>query len=194
MYQNYKKARDLSWKVLLECNIRSLPVNLNAIAKHYGIKIVVYSNTSLLPALNGKAMSVDGFSAIIGEQKIIFINDFIENKHRRRFTLAHELGHCILNHPLDHILFRTSERCMFETEANIFARDLLMPSAVLAAMNVHRFEDIMNICGVSAESAKLRAERLKYLYKKNMFCTHPLEKAVAEQFKEFIQNTKRDTY
>ena len=190
MYQNYKKARDVSWKVILDCNIHSLPVNLNNVANHYGIKIVVYSNTSLLPALNDKAMSVDGFSAIIGEQKIIFINGCVGNKHRRRFTLAHELGHCILNHPLDHILFRASEQCIFETEANIFARDLLMPSAVLAAMNVHRFEDIMNICGVSAESAKLRAERLKYLYQKNIFCTHPYEKAVAEQFKEYIEKFK----
>lgn len=35
MYEHYKKARDMSWKVLLECGINSLPVDLWKIAEHF---------------------------------------------------------------------------------------------------------------------------------------------------------------
>lgn len=190
-YTNYQKARNKSWEVLLECKINTLPVNLASIANHYDIKIIPYSSTSFIHALRQEAISGDGFSVHIKNKKMIFINDTIPNNSRRRFTLAHELGHCILEHPLDSIQFRTNEfydsKQALEAEANVFARDLLMPAVVLAKMDIHNVDEIVKLCKVSNQSATIRAKRLAKLYEKNMFCTHPLEKAVAEQFKEYIQ-------
>ena len=193
-YANYKKARNKSWEVLLDCKINSLPVNLAAIAIHYNIKIISYSLTSFIHALKQEALSGDGFSANVKDKKIIFINDTIPNRNRRRFTLAHELGHCILEHPLDSIQFRTNEfydsKQALEAEANVFARSLLMPAVVLAKMNVHNVYDIMKLCKTSKQSAAIRSERLAKLYERNMFCLHPSERAVAEQFKEYIEKFK----
>lgn len=190
-YANYQKARNKSWEVLLKCKINSLPVNLAAVANQYDIKIIPYSSTSFVHALKQEALSGDGFSANVKDKKIIFINDTIPNNNRRRFTLAHELGHCILGHPLDNIQFRTNEfydsKQALEAEANVFARDLLMPAVVLAKMDIHNVDEIVKLCKVSNQSATIRAKRLAKLYEKNMFCSHPLEKAVAEQFKEYIQ-------
>ena len=193
-YANYKKARNKSWEVLLDCKINSLPVNLAAIAIHYNIKIISYSLTSFIHALKQEALSGDGFSANVKDKKIIFINDTTPNRNRRRFTLAHELGHCILEHPLDSIQFRTNEfydsKQALEAEANVFARSLLMPAVVLAKMNVHNVYDIMKLCKTSKQSAAIRSERLAKLYERNMFCLHPSERAVAEQFKEYIEKFK----
>lgn len=193
-YVDYKKVRNKTWEVLLNCKINSLPVNLAAVAIQYDIKIIPYSSTSFVHALKQEALSGDGFSANVKDKKIIFINDRISNNSRRRFTLAHELGHCILGHPLDNIQFRTNEfydsKQALEAEANVFARSLLMPAVVLAKMNIHNVYDIMKLCKTSKQSAAIRAERLAKLYERNMFCTHPYEKAVAEQFKAYIETFK----
>lgn len=193
-YVDYKKVRNKTWEVLLNCKINSLPVNLAAVAIQYDIKIIPYSSTSFVHALKQEALSGDGFSANVKDKKIIFINDRISNNSRRRFTLAHELGHCILGHPLDNIQFRTNEfydsKQALEAEANVFARSLLMPAVVLAKMNVHNVYDIMKLCKTSKQSAAIRSERLAKLYERNMFCLHPSERAVAEQFKEYIEKFK----
>lgn len=193
-YVDYKKVRNKTWEVLLNCKINSLPVNLAAVAIQYDIKIIPYSSTSFVHALKQEALSGDGFSANVKDKKIIFINDRISNNSRRRFTLAHELGHCILGHPLDNIQFRTNEfydsKQALEAEANVFARDLLMPAVVLAKMDIHNVDEIVKLCKVSNQSATIRAKRLEKLYEKNMFCTYPHEKAVAEQFKEYVEKFK----
>ena len=193
-YVDYKKVRNKTWEVLLNCKINSLPVNLAAVAIQYDIKIIPYSSTSFVHALKQEALSGDGFSANVKDKKIIFINDRISNNSRRRFTLAHELGHCILGHPLDNIQFRTNEfydsKYALEAEANVFARDLLMPAVVLAKMDIHNVDEIVKLCKVSNQSATIRAKRLEKLSERNMFCTYPHEKAVAEQFKEYVEKFK----
>ena len=193
-YVDYKKVRNKTWEVLLNCKINSLPVNLAAVAIQYDIKIIPYSSTSFVHALKQEALSGDGFSENVKDKKIIFINDRISNNSRRRFTLAHELGHCILGHPIDNIQFRTNEfydsKQALEAEANVFARDLLMPAVVLAKMDIHNVDEIVKLCKVSNQSATIRAERLAKLYERNMFCKHPYEKAIVEQFKEYIEQFK----
>ena len=77
---------------------------------------------------------------------------------------------------------------MQELEANIFARDILMPATVLAALDIHTPEEIMALCDISYQSARIRAERLELLYRTNKFNAHPLEKQVREQFDDFIRN------
>lgn len=53
--------------------------------------------------------------------------------HRQRFTLAHELGHFLLQHDqrkFDDLIIDLNSTNHFEVEANIFAGELLVPLQV----------------------------------------------------------------
>lgn len=195
MNDHYKIARDASWKTLIECGINSLPVDLWKIARCYDIRIFPYSKTSITQVFREEVLQGDGFIAVFGDQKEIYLNDGIKSKPRRRFTVAHELGHGILNHDIGVVHYRNSElddhTDMQELQANVFARDILMPATVLAALEIHTAEEIMELCNVSRQSAEIRAERMEILYQRNMFNRHPLERAVRKQFDEFIKNKKQ---
>ena len=195
MYEHYKKARNRSWEVLVECSIDRLPVDLWKIAAHYDLRIYPYSQAALVQLWREDVCKGDGFIVAIGDRKEIFINDKIHNKNRRRFTVAHELGHGILNHDISQIHYRNSEidsqTDPQELEANIFARDILMPATVLAALDIHTPEEIMTLCEVSRQSAEIRAERMKELYRRNKFNSHPLERKVRAQFDDFIRNYRK---
>lgn len=193
MYESYKKARDLSWEILLDTGITSLPVDLNKVLKVMGVKLILYCN-AFLDVDSPKLRASDGFVAKIGDKKAIYLNESKGTMQRRRFTLAHELGHIVLDHPINPIIYRNSEsdenQLPIEVQANIFARDLLMPAGVLAALHVTTVDEIMRICNVSHLSAQIRLERLTELYKRNKFGAHPLERKVISQFKNFILNNK----
>lgn len=195
MYEHYKKARDMAWKALIHSGINSLPVDLWKIAEHFDLRMHAYSKSGLIRFLKEDVLQGDGFIACIGGKKEIFINDKINNRPRRRFTMAHELGHGILNHDISKVHFRNSEidsqTDMQELQANVFARDLLMPATVLAALDIHTPEEIMKLCDVSRRSAEIRAKRMEELYQKNMFNRHPEERKVRELFDDFIRNYQK---
>ena len=193
MYENYKKARDLSWKVLLDADITCLPVDLKQILKALDVNVFLYCDANLdadSPRLRGS----DGFTTLVGFKKSIYLNETKGTTQRRRFTVAHEIGHIVLEHPISPIIYRNSEiddgQKPEEIQANIFARDLLMPAGVLAALHVTTVDEIMRICNVSYTSAQIRLERLTELYKRNKFGAHPLERQVISRFKDFISSKK----
>ena len=76
---------------------------------------------------------------------------------------------------------------IFEMQANVFARDLLMPAIVLHNLNIKSSEDIARICNVSMLSAEIRYKRLTELNERNVFNRHPLERQVYRQFNEYIK-------
>lgn len=193
MYESYKKARNLSWEILLTADITSLPVDLNKVLKAVDVKAILYCDAffdSDSPKLRGS----DGFVAKMGDKKAIYLNENKGTIQRRRFTLSHELGHIVLDHPINPIIYRNSEvdenQSPTEIQANIFARDLLMPAGVLTALHVTTVDEIMRICNVSRISAQIRLERLTELYKRNKFGAHPLERQVISRFSDFIKNNK----
>ncbi len=51
-------------------------------------------------------------------------------------------------------------------------------------------EEIADLCDVSMQAAKIRARRMEILYDRNMFLSHPLERQVFGQFKDFINKNK----
>lgn len=74
--------------------------------------------------------------ALLRHEKIIGLNASAPLP-RRRFALAHEIGHLVLNHFLDDGLHLDARLTMKEdgpacVEANLFAMELLIPSAALA--------------------------------------------------------------
>lgn len=187
-YGIYKDVRDAAWKCLIDCNIRSLPINLKKITEHFNIKVIKNSSINLLNP------SENGASILYAKECFIVIDD--ENTFRRcRFTIAHELGHILLGHPTrDGYHARTidKDRPQIESEADMFASRLLAPACILWGLNLHTAEEIAKVCNISIAAAKIRAERMDVLYKRGKFLTSALEHKVYEQFKGFIDNYKND--
>lgn len=194
-YEYYMAARDAAWKTLIDCRITSLPVDLSLIASHYQISIVTYSKSPISQVFAPEVLSGDGFITKILGNKIIYLNDKVNNRSRRRFTVGHELGHGILGHPLDNIEYRNSEMDSrdnpLEMQANVFSRDILAPACVLDALDAVTPDAIMLLCDISRQSAEIRAQRLELLRRRGAFLKSPLERQVLEQFAAFIQQNKR---
>lgn len=188
MYHDYEIARNKAWETLIKCNITSLPINLATIARLNNITILKYSDSK-------QNLTGDGFSLNVNNVNVIYYNDK-KPKTRIRFTLAHELGHCLLGHlKFGKTYNRNSEidfkgMDVYEMQANVFARDLLMPAIVLHNLNIKSSEDIARICNVSMLSAEIRYKRLTELNERNMFNKHPLERQVYKQFQKYIDNCK----
>jgi hypothetical protein len=126
-------------------------------------------------SIHEKPMSSDGFHGIsIGDSKgaAILVNSNISNRHRKRFTAAHEIGHVCLHIQTNiQSKFECSAKDIssgdnsnnnYEKEANQFASSLLMPSTVISpAINKNDLswtlvEEIKKQCDVSLEAAVRR--------------------------------------
>lgn len=186
-YGLYKKARDASWQVLIDNKICSLPVDVVKIANDNGITILKNSEAKELQ--NGEV----GVSIYDGDNWFIIYDDTLDNIGRKRFTIAHELGHIFLGHPLVAGYHKRTVDLNIpstENEANIFSSRLLSPACVLWGLNLRSAADIAKACELSIEAAEIRAERMKELYQRNKFLTSPLERQVYEQFKAFIEENR----
>lgn len=63
-----------------------------------------------------------------------------------------------------------------------------MPAIVLKEINYVEAQDIADVCNVSLQSARYRAERMQELLRKDKFNLSPLERQVYNNFKSFIEN------
>lgn len=196
-YRNYKKSRDAALQILIDCNVQCLPVNLNQICKHLGIKTYSYfkgkSILTELDLLEASALT-DGMSLLLGDTPVVLYNSDEISEGRMRFTVTHEIGHIILGHLRANdvtVINRepSSSDNPFETAANQFAARLLAPACVLWGLGVHTPEDIANVCNISITAATFRAERMEELYKRNRFLASPLERAVYAQFLPYINES-----
>lgn len=115
---------------------------------------------------------------------------------RSRFTIAHEPGHIFLGHELKgghHARTFDISKPQTEREADMFAARLLCHACVLWALNIHSADDIARVCNVSLSAARIRAKRMTDLYDRNKFLTSPLEKAVYNNFYDYIKTSPLDT-
>lgn len=185
-YGRYKYARDGAWQVLIDYNINSLPINVASIATSAGVKIL--KNSIVQKLTNGEI----GTSVLSGDKWYIIYDDTM-SKERARFTIAHELGHIFLGHPLKdvhHAQTIDTDKPRIETDADIFASRLLAPACVLWGLNLHTPEEIKEVCNISYQAAELRANRMRELYKRNKFLTSPLERQVYNNFADYIKQHK----
>ena len=113
---------------------------------------------------------------IVNNQCYIIVDDKLSIAVQR-YSIAHEIGHILLGDG--------------EYEAERFAIDVLAPACVLWGLNLHTAEDIAHVCNISIPSARIRAERMAVLYDRNMFLSHPLERQVFSQFKDFIDSQNK---
>lgn len=186
IYGKYRQSRNASWETLIEFRINSLPVMPLDLCRQAGIKVYKNSDVQLLTGTQiGLSFCYNGsFCIIIDDTQIVT---------RRRFTLAHELGHIVLGHLLvDTPQGRTFDTSISETEhqANVFASRLLAPACVLWGINAYTTEQIASVCNISREAAAIRAERMEVLRKRRKFLTSPLERNVYRQFESYIKSNR----
>lgn len=178
-YKEYKVSRDLAWRVLINENVRELPVMVGKLCKQMGIQVRYYTPED----------KNDGFSTVIMGDAWIFVSDQTSTE-RQRFTVAHELGHILLGHVGQYELVNrepSQKDNPIEQAANVFASRLLAPACVLWALNTRTTEEISKLCQISRQAAAYRAERMKILYDRNRFLYSPLERKVYAQFQNFIE-------
>jgi len=126
------------------------------------------------------------------DKTIILINRE-EPPLRQRFTAMHEMGHFLLGHLGETPFSRCEDDCRQSEEqaADKFAIDTLAPACVLWGMRIRTPEEIADLCRISYEAACFRAERMKLLYERDMFLSHPLERRVYLQFLPFIRQNRK---
>lgn len=195
--RQYKAARDLAWRVILECGIDSLPVRPSDVCRHYGWILADYrSGERSIQALGLSDLmgQTDGFCTVTKHHTYIFFGSSLPSG-RQRFTVAHEIGHLLLGHvgpgmaTVENREPTGSERAE-ERQANQFAARLLAPACVLHELGAVTADEIRQHCGISQQAAEFRAERMRILEERGMFYAHPLERRVGRQFASYIAGVR----
>lgn len=192
-YDDYKQARDLSWRVLLDTGTRDLPVKVSRICGTYGVTLRSYQAGAPLIrelGLDAQCDASDGFTVRSGGRCYVFYN-MEQPPGRVRFTIAHELGHILLGHLGDgeHTVYNrepSPEDSPEEHTANVFASRLLAPACVLHALGAVTPEQIAAVCDISLAAARFRAGRMGVLEQRGKYGSSPLERRVLDQFQPYI--------
>lgn len=150
MYEVYERAQ-----------IGALPVSPVEAARAFGIKTVNYSDICEIYCRSRRElyrMSLYGFSFEENGRQIIAVNELACDERRRRFTIAHELGHCLLGHVSG--FGSAAHAAVFERSADSFAAELLAPLAVLKMCCINSTEELARVCGISRSAAEIRFKEL----------------------------------
>lgn len=131
-----RKARAAARALLRRFGVRSAAhVHVEAFAAHLGLRIVE-------ARLDGAVAQL----VRVGREVTILVSERVTDVGARRFSIAHELGHFVLEHPSCPPLELAAPRQRarrndavrdYEAEANAFAGELLMPHDL-----VHRWCDV----------------------------------------------------
>ncbi len=171
MMTNLKIIERKASKIISDFNGNKLPIDVEKIVKQLGVEIIeddLGSNVSgVLFIKNGKGT-------------IGYNPDENINLERRRFTIAHELGHYVL-HRFDNDVFvdksqlkvkfnrdekSSTGEITIEREANAFAAALLMPKELLEKeiekLSFDLLGDNTNIIGVLADKFKVSEQAMTF--------------------------------
>lgn len=150
-FPDYKKATNAAYKLIAERDQFSLATNVFAIAEQLeNCRVFTYGQTNFLydtPLDELFAVSEYGFSIKRKGKRIIYYNEKMPLACIR-FTLAHEIGHAVLNH-------QDEDDPLAEKEANCFARNLLCPAPVISAFELLFARDYVAMFDVSTEMARI---------------------------------------
>lgn len=164
--QFIEPAKTDARRVLEEYNV-SPPVDLHKLAKEMKIKIHYRS----LPA-NCDGWTVALLPNNLNVEHLILVNSR-KLAVRQRFTIAHEIGHIVLNHcdrkpnaPLfKHFQITLKDNFEFERDADIFASELLMPTPhLLKLIKIDKVKDIKRLSDfyqVSKQAMEIKLEEIK---------------------------------
>lgn len=153
-----KFAKSLAQKLIRDAKINEAPVSLQKVIEHlqtkYSIDVKKVSLGIKVSGLLVICRDVDAEYATIG---------FNANHPwcRRRFTIAHEIGHLLLEHGCNKNI---EDGSLNETEANQFAGELLVPTSFIKndfskSPNVQFLSKLYRVSG-QALSIRLMDSRL----------------------------------
>lgn len=109
-------ARNIARKLIKDAKIVNLPVSLQKVLDFLKTK----NDLQILGYGFGKKIS--GILVMVGEEATIGFNN-TQHWHRRRFTIAHEIGHLLMGHTCN----PEDKGSTKEIESNQFAAELLIP-------------------------------------------------------------------
>lgn len=148
---------NIAARKLLQCLPKpSLPIQLSEVCSYLGVEILYRE----APTDFFDALYVEGIKS--PTQRIIIVNDNFPFTHQR-YSVAHEIGHIVMDHGSIGFLggkpLRDRESWQ-EVHANQFAAELLMPKSKLVTHGVLTPQQISAYCNVSLRAAEIRAEEL----------------------------------
>lgn len=154
-------------KIKYSCNVRKL-------CRSKGWHLVSYPDNKFIEFCN---ISNDGFSVYKQNEFYILYNPF-NSENRINFTIAHEIGHIALYHHsiLNKPILTKGKKDISEYQANIFARNILMPISITKEQSkIKNIIELSEQFGVSEKMATYRLQALerdilnfkKVLYLKN---------------------------
>lgn len=181
--KEYRNIQEWAWYVLIETNATKLPIDIIDICEQLNISIRCYNENHKF----AKKFK-NGFSVINNGKKTIYINKEMHNKHRVRFTIAHELGHILLNHHQNKNNLSYND---LEIEANMFAIRVLAPLCVLHELKVQTESELRELCRISKKAGEIRFQRFQEKESLNKYYINPMESILIKQFKEFIIKNKK---
>jgi Zn-dependent peptidase ImmA (M78 family) len=158
-------AKHLAKEILSVLWDKKLPVNLKRIAS--GLRVKVLEDAAL--EFDDEHPGLSGMYSIENGQPVVRVN-VADPPVRRRFTLAHELGHHCLKHgPLFRDPTQNFNILSFDSKeaaANKFAAELLMPEIAIKALIKEGLQDIPTLAKkfeVSEVAMKYRLKNLGWL-------------------------------
>lgn len=132
------KLKDLAGKdalsILKDTSVSTIPVDLDLVLEKLGVIKVPSSFEDLEDTMGKKRGSISGL-VLFNEKDVGIYYKKDDTIAQKRFTIAHELGHCCLHGNKlqdNHIEMLCKEQVIDENdteeiEANLFARQLLIP-------------------------------------------------------------------
>ena len=146
---NVGGARNIARKLLKDARAKEIPVSLYKIIRHLEAQHDLAVLRFPLGAVDGLLVMVDGLPTIGFNGDTAWV--------RRRFTIAHEVGHLFLGHVCSGLDIDRNN----EAEANQFAAELLMPLAILK-IDYKKDPDLEKLAW-------------KYIVSKEALCLHLME-------------------
>lgn len=152
--QTAQRILDVHWD-------RNIPINVDDIAQKMNVEVYY------LPKLAGGDDISGRFDIVNGIPTCYIRNTDVEQ--RQRFTLAHELGHFVLNHgggfrdnSASFNIYNYDQR---EIDANAFAAELLMPKLAIDYVieklkNIHSIDEFARLFNVSIPAMTYRLKNL----------------------------------
>lgn len=179
------RANTLAVKLLLRQRRLSLPVD--PFYLECGGKVVVDSVQHFSGVVGMKPQdflceqSEDCFAVLYHGRHFILYNCGVLSLSRRRWSIAHELGHICCRHQ--------SDGPAQEAEANAFAASLLAPTVVVCELqqrgNLRQAQDLCDLFGLSMQAAQYRWEELRHLHQPVYFSQ--LELTLLERFLPLVE-------
>ena len=153
-----KSARDLAKKLIKDAKITEIPVSLQKIIdflrNEYDLDVKRVNFSNEISGLLVKCKEVDDEYFTIG---------FNENHPwcRRRFTIAHEIGHLLFGH----LCGKGIEKLNDEKECDIFAGELLIPTQFIKIdfPKIKNIPELSKLYRVSAESMAIKISDTRLL-------------------------------